>query len=73
MAVPRSPPVRRGRRPPPAGPALNLPPIPPVGGETTGRTVVDVLTEQHRELLALCDRLAEGRTGAAPRRSWWPR
>lgn len=33
--------------------ALNLPPLPPVGGETTGRNVIDVLSEQHRELLGL--------------------
>ena len=33
--------------------ALNLPPLPPMGGEITGRNVVDVLTEQHRELLEL--------------------
>jgi hypothetical protein len=38
-------------------PALNLPPLPPVGGETTGRNVVDVLNEQHRDLLALSSRL----------------
>ena len=38
--------------------SLNLPPLPPVGGETTGRNVVDVVTRQHRELLRLCDRLA---------------
>jgi hemerythrin HHE cation binding domain-containing protein len=37
--------------------ALNLPPLPPVGGETTGRNVVDVLNEQHRDLLELADRL----------------
>ena len=43
--------------------SLNLPPLPPVGGETTGRNVVDVLTGQHRELLALCDRLT-GASGA---------
>jgi hemerythrin-like domain-containing protein len=36
---------------------LNLPPLPPVGGETTGRNVVDVITAEHRELLELCDRL----------------
>jgi hemerythrin-like domain-containing protein len=42
---------------------LNLPPLPPVGGETTGRNVVDVLTGQHRELLSLCDRLT-GASGA---------
>jgi hemerythrin HHE cation binding domain-containing protein len=38
--------------------SLNLPPLPPVGGEITGRNVIDVLAEQHRELVALCDRLA---------------
>jgi hypothetical protein len=37
--------------------SLNLPPLPPVGGATTGRNVIDVLTEQHRELQTLCDRL----------------
>ena len=37
--------------------SVNLPPLPPVGGETTGRNVIDVLSEQHRDLLALCDRL----------------
>ncbi|MGX6603795.1 hemerythrin domain-containing protein [Micromonosporaceae bacterium Da 78-11] len=36
---------------------MNLPPLPPVGGETTGRNVVDVIAGQHRELLKLCDRL----------------
>jgi hemerythrin-like domain-containing protein len=35
--------------------ALNLPPLPPVGGETTGRSIVDVLAEQHRELLELTE------------------
>ncbi|GIF26241.1 hypothetical protein BJ973_003513 [Actinoplanes tereljensis] len=39
--------------------ALNLPPLPPVGGETTGRNVVDVLNEQHRDLLALSARMEE--------------
>ncbi|GIE95148.1 hemerythrin [Paractinoplanes rishiriensis] len=38
--------------------SLNLPPLPPVGGETTGRNVVDLLAEQHRELVELSDRLA---------------
>lgn len=38
--------------------SVNLPPLPPVGGETTGRNVIDVLAEQHRELISLCDRLA---------------
>ena len=37
--------------------SLKLPPLPPVGGETTGRNVIDVITEQHGELIALCDRL----------------
>ncbi|WP_342751547.1 hemerythrin domain-containing protein [Paractinoplanes atraurantiacus] len=37
--------------------SLNLPPLPPLGGETTGRNVVDVITQQHRELLELCDRM----------------
>jgi hypothetical protein len=37
--------------------SLNLPPLPPVGGETTGRNVVDVIAEQHRTLTELCDRL----------------
>jgi hemerythrin-like domain-containing protein len=36
-----------------------LPPLPRFGGETTGRNVVDVLTEQHRELLSLCARLTD--------------
>ena len=40
---------------------LNLPPLPPVGGEITGRSVVDVITEQHRELLGLCDRMTGDR------------
>lgn len=38
-------------------PDLNLPPLPPTGGEITGRSAVDVLAEQHRELLGLCGRL----------------
>lgn len=37
--------------------SVNLPPLPPVGGGTTGRNVIDVLTEQHDELIGLCDRL----------------
>jgi hypothetical protein len=36
---------------------VNLPPLPPIGGETSGRSVIDVLTEQHREALALAGRL----------------
>ena len=35
---------------------LRLPPLPPTGGEITGRNVVDVLDEQHRELVELCAR-----------------
>ncbi len=42
-----------------AVPELNLPPRPPIGGETTGRNVVDVITGQHRELLGLCERLTD--------------
>jgi hemerythrin-like domain-containing protein len=38
--------------------SLNLPPLPPVGGEPTGRSVVDVLAEQHRDLVGLADRVA---------------
>jgi hypothetical protein len=38
--------------------ALDLPPLPPTGGEITGRNVIDVLGEQHRQLIELCDRLA---------------
>jgi len=37
---------------------VNLPPLPPVGGETTGRNVIDVLNQQHRELISLGDQLA---------------
>ena len=44
--------------------ALNLPPLPPVGGEISGRSAVDVITEQHRELLTLCDRLTGDRRRA---------
>jgi hypothetical protein len=41
--------------------SLPLPPLPPVGGETTGPNVVDVIARQHRELRKLCDRyLADG-------------
>ncbi|MBG0567465.1 hemerythrin domain-containing protein [Actinoplanes sp. NEAU-A11] len=38
---------------------MNLPPLPPVGGETSGRSIVDVLGEQHRELIKLTDRLTD--------------
>jgi hypothetical protein len=36
---------------------LNLPPLPPTGGEITGRNVLDVLAEQHSVLVTLCERL----------------
>ena len=38
--------------------SVNLPPLPPIGGETTGRNAIDVLTSQHRDLVDLCERLA---------------
>ena len=38
-----------------------LPPLPRVGGETTGRSVIDVVEEQHRGLLTLCVRSASPR------------
>ncbi|HET6530827.1 MAG TPA: hemerythrin domain-containing protein [Actinoplanes sp.] len=44
--------------------ALNLPPLPPAGGEITGRSVVDVIADQHRELLSLCDRMIGDRSRA---------
>ena len=44
--------------------SVNLPPLPPVGGGTSGRSVLDVLREQHRELLALCDRAGDDRRAA---------
>jgi len=43
-----------------------LPKLPPVGGETTGRNALDVIAEQHRELLGLCAQLTAD--GADPRR-----
>jgi hypothetical protein len=39
---------------------VNLPPLPPTGGETPGRSIVDVVAEQHRELIGLTERLTEG-------------
>jgi len=39
--------------------SVPLPKLPPVGGETTGRNVVDVITGQHRELLGLCEQLTD--------------
>ncbi|GAA2708386.1 hemerythrin domain-containing protein [Actinoplanes palleronii] len=32
---------------------VNLPPLPPIGDTISGRSVVDVLSEQHRELISL--------------------
>ena len=45
-----------------------LPKLPPLGGETTGRNVVDVIGEQHRQLLALCDQLTDETVDPARRR-----
>nr|WP_093611998.1 hemerythrin domain-containing protein [Actinoplanes philippinensis] len=36
---------------------MNLPPLPPTGGEIPGRSIVDVVAAQHRELLGLTERL----------------
>ncbi|GIE42472.1 hemerythrin [Actinoplanes lobatus] len=36
---------------------VNLPPLPPTGGETSGRSIVDVVGEEHRQILALTGRL----------------
>jgi Hemerythrin HHE cation binding domain len=38
---------------------VNLPPLPPTGGEIPGRSIVEVVAAQHRELLALTERLSE--------------
>ncbi|GIF36898.1 hemerythrin domain-containing protein [Actinoplanes xinjiangensis] len=38
---------------------VNLPPLPPTGGEIPGRSIVDVVAAQHRELLRLTERLTE--------------
>ena len=46
-----------------------LPPLPPVGGETTGPSVVDVIEREHRELIALCDELTGDGTDAARRQT----
>ncbi|GIE87762.1 hemerythrin domain-containing protein [Actinoplanes regularis] len=43
---------------------LNLPPLPPIGDTISGRSVVDVLNEQHREIT----RLAEQVTAEEPER-----
>lgn len=47
--------------------SVPLPPLPPVGGETTGPNVVDLIDRQHRELLALCAELTGEGTDAARR------
>ncbi|WP_308036666.1 hemerythrin domain-containing protein [Actinoplanes sp. DH11] len=36
---------------------VNLPPLPPTGGETPGRSIIDIVNKQHRELLTLTERL----------------
>jgi hemerythrin-like domain-containing protein len=45
-----------------------LPKLPPLGGETTGRNVVDVIGEQHAQLLDLCVRLTDESADPARRR-----
>ncbi|WP_199513025.1 hemerythrin domain-containing protein [Nucisporomicrobium flavum] len=45
--------------------SVHLPPLPPVGGETTGPNVADVISREHRELLALAEELAAGGADAA--------
>ncbi|HWS34883.1 MAG TPA: hemerythrin domain-containing protein [Actinoplanes sp.] len=37
---------------------VNLPPLPPSDGETSGRSIVDVIAEQHHEIISLTERLA---------------
>ncbi|MEU4221398.1 hemerythrin domain-containing protein [Actinoplanes sp. NPDC026623] len=49
--------------------SLHLPPLPPVGGETTGPNVIDVICREHRELIALCDELVDDGTEPDRRRS----
>ncbi|GID92603.1 hemerythrin domain-containing protein [Amorphoplanes digitatis] len=49
--------------------SIHLPPLPPVGGETTGPSVIDVISREHRELTALCDELTGDGTDAARRRT----
>lgn len=49
--------------------SVQLPPLPPVGGETTGPNVVDLIVREHRELLALCAELTGEGTDAARRRT----
>lgn len=49
--------------------SVPLPPLPPVGGETTGPNVVDLISREHRELLALGTELTGEGTDAARRRT----
>jgi len=49
--------------------SVQLPPLPPVGGETTGPNVVDLINREHRELLALCEELTGEGTDPARRRT----
>lgn len=49
--------------------SVPLPPLPPVGGETTGPNVVDLIAREHRELLALCAELTGDGTDAARRKT----
>lgn len=48
--------------------SAHLPPLPPVGGETTGIPITSVIGREHRELLALCDDLTSDGTDAARRK-----
>lgn len=38
----------------------HLPPLPAVGGETTGSSITDIVAREHRDLLALCAELTSG-------------
>ena len=49
--------------------SVQLPPLPPIGGETTGPNVADVIAREHRELLSLCEELLADGTDAARRRT----
>ncbi|MGW4943469.1 hemerythrin domain-containing protein [Actinoplanes sp. NPDC004185] len=49
--------------------SVQLPPLPPVGGETTGPNVVDLINREHRELLTLCEELTGDGTDPARRRT----
>ncbi|MFI5495633.1 hemerythrin domain-containing protein [Actinoplanes sp. NPDC051859] len=48
--------------------SVHLPPLPPVGGESTGPNVADVVSREHRELLELCAELTADGTDAGRRR-----